>query len=89
MAEVHLLSLRQDGRPLEWYVEEFIDSWSSATLNACFQMGLDDEVLRFPFKSYNRCCADQRIGNVFNVTSCEYLCNTSMKLTQNFYSLGR
>lgn len=46
MAEDHLLSLHQDGRP--WYVEEFLDSshlvsWSNTTLNTSFQMGLDAE----------------------------------------------
>lgn len=51
MAEDRLWGLRQAGRRLEWYVEDFLKlakqlSWHDATLGACFHLGLDDETIR-------------------------------------------
>ncbi|ROL49801.1 hypothetical protein DPX16_13466 [Anabarilius grahami] len=48
----HLWTLRQDGRPLERYVEEFSElsclvNWPDAPLNACFLKGLDDDTIRY------------------------------------------
>ncbi len=50
-AEDGLCGLRQGGRWLERYVEEFLElsnrvSWHVAALGACFLLGLDDEVIR-------------------------------------------
>ncbi len=50
-AEDQLWCLRQGGRPLERYVEEFLKishrvSWQDASLGACFQLGLDEETFR-------------------------------------------
>ncbi|ROL46978.1 hypothetical protein DPX16_20630 [Anabarilius grahami] len=47
-----LRGLRQDGRPLERYVEEFSElsclvNWPDALLNACFLMGLDEDMIRY------------------------------------------
>ncbi|KAL0182050.1 hypothetical protein M9458_021425, partial [Cirrhinus mrigala] len=49
-AEDFLFNIQQAERPLEHYVEEFLSvvhlvSWSDATINACFQMGLNDDRL--------------------------------------------
>ncbi|KAL0150360.1 hypothetical protein M9458_054362 [Cirrhinus mrigala] len=49
-AEDFLFNIQQAERPLEHYVEEFLSvvhlvSWSDATVNACFQMGLNDDKL--------------------------------------------
>ncbi len=49
-AEDKLWGLRQAGRRLEWYVEDFLKlanqlSWHDAALGACFQLGLDDETI--------------------------------------------
>ncbi|KAL0151375.1 hypothetical protein M9458_053369, partial [Cirrhinus mrigala] len=51
-AEEALLGLRQGGRRLERYVEEFLElanqlSWHDAALGACFQLGLDNETIRY------------------------------------------
>ncbi|XDV51792.1 hypothetical protein PO909_020615 [Leuciscus waleckii] len=45
-----LLSLSQDGHPLEEYVEKFLElchllSWSDGTLKSCFWSGLDKHLL--------------------------------------------
>ncbi len=50
-AEDQLWHLRQGGRSLERYVEEFLElsfrvSLHDAALCACFQMGLDEETIR-------------------------------------------
>ncbi len=50
-AEDALWDLRQGGRRLERYVEDFLElsnwvSWHNAALGACFQLGLDDEIIR-------------------------------------------
>ncbi len=50
-AEDQLWCLRQGGRSLERYVEEFLElpywvCWHNAALGACFQMGLDEETIR-------------------------------------------
>ncbi|KAL0153874.1 hypothetical protein M9458_050795 [Cirrhinus mrigala] len=50
-AEVALRRLRQGGRELERYVEEFIElshqvGWHEASLGAVFVLGLDDETIR-------------------------------------------
>ncbi|KAL0203391.1 hypothetical protein M9458_001409 [Cirrhinus mrigala] len=49
-AEEFLFNIQQAERPLERYVEEFLSvvhlvSWSDATINVCFQMGLNDDKL--------------------------------------------
>ncbi len=49
-AEDQLWCLRQGGRPLEGYVEEFIElsylvSWPDSSLCACFQLGLDENTI--------------------------------------------
>ncbi|KAL0181845.1 hypothetical protein M9458_021220, partial [Cirrhinus mrigala] len=49
-AEDFLFNIQQAERPLEHYVEEFLSvvhlvSWSDATINTCFQMGLNDDRL--------------------------------------------
>ncbi|ROL48790.1 hypothetical protein DPX16_23440 [Anabarilius grahami] len=51
-AEDRLRTLRQDGRPLERYVEEFSElsyllNWPDAPLNGCFLMGLDKDMIRY------------------------------------------
>jgi len=51
VAEDRLWSLRQSGRPLERYVEEFSElscqvGWPDASLSACFLMGLDEDTIR-------------------------------------------
>ncbi|ROL53100.1 hypothetical protein DPX16_8042 [Anabarilius grahami] len=51
-ADERLCRLRQSGRPLERYVEEFLEvsylvSWTDACLNAVFLMGLDKDVIRY------------------------------------------
>ncbi|ROL54788.1 hypothetical protein DPX16_23772 [Anabarilius grahami] len=51
-AEDHLWILRQDGRPLERYMEEFSElscmvNWPDAPLNACFLKGLDEDMIRY------------------------------------------
>ncbi|KAL0194638.1 hypothetical protein M9458_008210, partial [Cirrhinus mrigala] len=53
-AEEALWGLRQGGRKLERYVEDFLKlanllSWHDAALGACFQLGLDDETIRCDF----------------------------------------
>ncbi|KAL0193409.1 hypothetical protein M9458_011705, partial [Cirrhinus mrigala] len=50
-AEDKLWGLRQAGRRLERYVEEFLElanqlSWHNAALGACFQLGLDHKTIR-------------------------------------------
>ncbi len=50
-AEDELWGLRQAGRRLERYVEDFLElaiqlSWHDTALGACFQLGLDDETIR-------------------------------------------
>ncbi len=50
-AEDALWRLWQGGLRLERYVEEFLEisnrmSWHEAALDACFLLGLDDEVIR-------------------------------------------
>ncbi|ROL55314.1 hypothetical protein DPX16_8945 [Anabarilius grahami] len=50
--EDRLWTARQDGRPLERYVEEFIElsykvSWPDAILNTCFLRGLDEDTIRY------------------------------------------
>ncbi|ROJ13830.1 hypothetical protein DPX16_19705 [Anabarilius grahami] len=47
-----LCRLRQGGRPLERYVEEFLEvsnlvSWTDACINVVFLMGLDRDVIRY------------------------------------------
>ncbi|KAL0172999.1 hypothetical protein M9458_033310, partial [Cirrhinus mrigala] len=49
-AEDFLFNIQQVERPLEHYVEEFLSvvhlvSWTDATINACFQMGPNDDRL--------------------------------------------
>ncbi len=49
-AEDRLGCLRQDGRDLVKYVEEFLElynrvSWVDASLGVCFRLGLDDDVI--------------------------------------------
>ncbi|KAL0197507.1 hypothetical protein M9458_006047, partial [Cirrhinus mrigala] len=49
-AEDYLWNIQQAERPLEKYVEEFLSvvhlvSWSDAMINACFQMGLNNDKL--------------------------------------------
>ncbi|KAL0168604.1 hypothetical protein M9458_036826, partial [Cirrhinus mrigala] len=49
-AEDFLMNIQQAERPLEQYVEEFLSfvhlvSWSDVVINACFQMGLNDDKL--------------------------------------------
>ncbi|KAI2649504.1 Retrotransposon-like protein 1 [Labeo rohita] len=49
-AEDALLGLRQGGRRLERYVEDFLQlanqlSWNDAALGACFQLGLENETI--------------------------------------------
>ncbi|ROL50286.1 Stimulator of interferon genes protein [Anabarilius grahami] len=51
-AEDRLCRLRQSGRPLERYVEEFLEvsylvGWPDASLNAVFLMGLDKDIIRY------------------------------------------
>ncbi len=50
-AEDALWGLRQGGLRLERYVEGFLElanrvSWHDVALGACFQLGLDDEIMR-------------------------------------------
>ncbi|KAL0187025.1 hypothetical protein M9458_018695, partial [Cirrhinus mrigala] len=50
MAEEALWGLRQRGRRLERYVEEFLElanqlSWHDTVLGACLQLGLDHETI--------------------------------------------
>ncbi|XP_058639553.1 uncharacterized protein LOC131544989 [Onychostoma macrolepis] len=50
-AEERLWGLRQAGRRLEQYVEDFCElvhqlNWRDAALGACFLMGLDDDTIR-------------------------------------------
>ncbi|ROL46217.1 hypothetical protein DPX16_6251 [Anabarilius grahami] len=47
-----LWGFRQDGRPLERYVEEFSElaylvNWPDAPLNSCFLAGIDEDTIRF------------------------------------------
>ncbi|ROJ94857.1 hypothetical protein DPX16_8061 [Anabarilius grahami] len=47
-----LWTFRQDGRPLEKYVEEFAElsfkvSWPDAILNTCFLRGLDEDTIQY------------------------------------------
>ncbi|KAL0172557.1 hypothetical protein M9458_032868 [Cirrhinus mrigala] len=49
-AEDFIMNIQQAERPLEQYVEEFLSvvhlvSWSDAMINACFQMGLNNDKL--------------------------------------------
>ncbi|KAL0194527.1 hypothetical protein M9458_008099, partial [Cirrhinus mrigala] len=49
--DAKLWCLRQGGRKLERYVEEFLElanqlSWHDAALGACFLMGLDEDIIR-------------------------------------------
>ncbi|ROJ36069.1 hypothetical protein DPX16_12694 [Anabarilius grahami] len=51
-AEDRLWTARQDGRPLERYVEEFVElsskvNWPDAILNTCFLRGLDEDTIRY------------------------------------------
>ncbi|ROL45267.1 hypothetical protein DPX16_17878 [Anabarilius grahami] len=51
-ADERLCRLRQGGRPLERYVEEFLEvsnlvSWTDACINVVFLMGLDKDVIRY------------------------------------------
>ncbi|KAK2916425.1 hypothetical protein Q8A67_000799 [Cirrhinus molitorella] len=51
-AEEYLSTIRQDGQPLEQYVEEYVELshlviWSERMLSVCFLMGLDEGVIRF------------------------------------------
>ncbi|ROJ13870.1 hypothetical protein DPX16_19745 [Anabarilius grahami] len=51
-AEDRLWASRQDGRPLEKYVEKFAElsckvSWPDAILNTCFLRGLDEDTIRY------------------------------------------
>ncbi len=53
-AQDALCGLRQGGRRLERYVEEFLEisnrmSWHEAALGACFLLGLDDEFIHCDF----------------------------------------
>ncbi len=48
----------QGGRPLERYVEEFLElsyrvSWHDAALGACFQLGLDENTIRCDLPTYD------------------------------------
>ncbi|ROL47044.1 hypothetical protein DPX16_20696 [Anabarilius grahami] len=50
--EDRLWTIRQDGRPLEKYVEEFAElfskvSYFEAILNSCFLRGLNEDTIRF------------------------------------------
>ncbi len=56
-AEDKLWGLRQAGRKLERYVEDFIElvhqlSWPDAALVACFQLGLDSETIHCELPVY-------------------------------------
>ncbi|XP_058604626.1 uncharacterized protein LOC131522837 [Onychostoma macrolepis] len=60
-AEDQLWGLRQAGRKLERYVDEFIElvpllNWPDASLGACFQLGLDSETIRFVEKEVQSRC---------------------------------
>jgi len=51
-AEDRIWTVKQDGRPLDRYVEEFAElsskvSWPDALLNSCFLRGLDEDTIRY------------------------------------------
>ncbi|XP_067243657.1 uncharacterized protein [Chanodichthys erythropterus] len=66
-ADERLCLLRQSGRPLERYVEEFLEvsylvSWTDACLNAVFLMGLDKDVI-----CYNEPACNFSLVNSLNI----------------------
>ncbi|KAL0148890.1 hypothetical protein M9458_055805 [Cirrhinus mrigala] len=59
-AEEKIMNIRRAGRPLEQYVEEFLDvchlvSWNDPMINTCFLMGLNDDQLQCSISFEDRC----------------------------------